>query len=76
MGVFLYEARNRAGELFAGTIEAKDKREAAGLIRRRGLWIASLSPQEAALPGRCSLPGSMRCRRLNCACCSCGRWPR
>lgn len=46
MGVFLYEARNRAGELFAGTIEAKDKREAAGLIRQRGLWIASLSPQE------------------------------
>lgn len=46
MGVFLYEARNRAGEIFAGTIEAKDKREAAGLIRRRGLWIASLSQQQ------------------------------
>ena len=51
MGVFLYEARNRAGELFAGTIEAKDKREAAGLIRRRGLWIASLSPQEEKKAG-------------------------
>ena len=51
MGVFLYEARNRAGELFAGTIEAKDKREAAGLIRRRGLWIASLSQQEEKKAG-------------------------
>ena len=51
MGVFLYEARNRAGELFAGTIEAKDKREAAGIIRRRGLWIASLSPQEEKKAG-------------------------
>lgn len=34
MGVFLYEARNRAGELFAGTIEAKDKREAARALDR------------------------------------------
>ena len=37
MGVFQYEARNRAGEFFAGTVEARDEREAAGLIRRRGL---------------------------------------
>lgn len=45
MGVFQYEARNRAGEFFAGTVEARDEREAAGLIRRRGLWVASLCRQ-------------------------------
>lgn len=45
MGVFQYEARNRAGEFFAGTVEARDEREAAGLIRRRGLWVAALHPQ-------------------------------
>lgn len=45
MGVFQYEARNRAGEFFAGTVEAHDEREAAGLIRRRGLWVASLCRQ-------------------------------
>ena len=31
MGVFQYEARNRAGEFFAGTVEARDEREAARL---------------------------------------------
>ena len=45
MGVFQYEARNRAGEFFAGTVEARDEREAAGLIRRRGLWVAALHLQ-------------------------------
>ena len=45
MGVFQYEARNRAGEFFAGTVEAHDEREAAGLIRRRGLWVAALHLQ-------------------------------
>ena len=45
MGVFQYEARNRAGEFFAGTVEARDEREAAGLIRRRGLWVAALQLQ-------------------------------
>lgn len=46
MSTFLYEARSRSGEFFAGTVEAADKREAAGLIRRRGLWIASLNLKE------------------------------
>lgn len=80
MGVFLYEARNRAGELFAGTIEAKDKREAAGLIRRRGLWIASLSPQEEKKAG--GPAWQMQFTRLNAMPAAklrvlfCGRWPR
>ena len=46
MSTFLYEARSRSGEFFAGAVEAADKREAAGLIRRRGLWIASLNLKE------------------------------
>lgn len=84
MGVFQYEARNRAGEFFAGTVEARDEREAAGLIRRRGLWVAALHLQceeAAGAPAvsrwRQQLAGRSRRRRLpSCACSSCGRWRR
>lgn len=90
MGVFQYEARNRAGEFFAGTVEARDEREAAGLIRRRGLsggaasgWLLFIysarklraRPQSPA--GGSSSRGRSRRRRLpSCACSSCGRWRR
>ncbi|MGN0949552.1 MAG: type II secretion system F family protein [Mitsuokella sp.] len=46
MSFFIYEARSRSGEFFEGCVEARNKREAAGLIRRRGLWIASLRQKE------------------------------
>lgn len=46
MSLFIYEARSRSGEFFEGCVEARDKREAAGLIRRRGLWITLLQQQE------------------------------
>ena len=76
MGVFQYEARNRAGEFFAGTVEARDEREASGWL----LFIYSARklrarPQSPA--GGSSSRGRSRRRRLpSCACSSCGRWRR
>lgn len=42
MATFVYDARNKQGERFAGEVEARTIHEAARLIRRKGLWIASL----------------------------------
>lgn len=53
MAHFSYEARSRTGEHFAGTVEAASRREAAGKIRQRGLWVAALTRlEQAEMPER------------------------
>lgn len=45
MLLFSYEARNRTGDRFEGSVEAASRREAAQKIRQRGLWVAALRLQ-------------------------------
>lgn len=45
MTTFTYQARNRSGERFNGTVEAENLRAAAQTIRQQGLWIARLEAQ-------------------------------
>ena len=40
--IFAYQARNRSGERFSGTLEADSLQAAAQAVRQRGLWIARL----------------------------------
>lgn len=47
MTTFAYQARNRSGERFSGTVEAETLHAAAQTIRQQGLWIASLEVQHS-----------------------------
>ena len=42
MTVFAYQARNRSGDPFSGTLEADSLHDAAQAVRQRGLWIVRL----------------------------------
>lgn len=46
MEAFSYEACNKHSERFAGELEAETIHEAAQMIRRKGLWVVSLHPNE------------------------------
>lgn len=50
MPTFLYEARDRQGQLHRGTIEAPDPRYAYEQLRRQGLWVTRLREQADGRP--------------------------
>ena len=50
MPTFLYEARDRQGQLHRGTIEAPDPRYAYEQLRQQGLWVTRLREQADGRP--------------------------
>ncbi len=50
MPTFLYEARDRQGQLHRGTIEAPDPRHAYERLRQQGLWVTRLREQADGRP--------------------------
>ncbi len=50
MPTFLYEARDRKGQLHRGTIEATDPRHAYEQLRQQGLWVTRLKEQADSRP--------------------------
>lgn len=50
MALFSYRARNLAGQLVTGRVEAADPPEAVALLRARGLFVVKLQPQRTLNP--------------------------
>lgn len=48
MTEFAYQARNRSGDRFSGTVEADTLHAAAQVVRQRGLWIARLEEKHSS----------------------------
>ena len=57
MVLYRYRAKTPQGKTMEGTLEASDQREAAGLLRSRGLLVTSIADNREAAPPARRAPG-------------------